>query len=51
MVVAASGLLMLLGEQQDAPPKAAGEFAFTGKGEMVFPAQYREWVYLSSGWA
>ncbi len=49
MVVTASGLLMLLGGTQGAAPKAAGEFGYTAKGEMVFPAEYRQWVYLSSG--
>jgi hypothetical protein len=28
---------------------AGGDAAFTATGELLFPAHYREWVYLSSG--
>src|ERR1700722_56644 len=29
--------------------KDQGSLRFTSKGEMIFPADYREWVWLSSG--
>jgi hypothetical protein len=45
-----AGLLLLAflqGGQTTAPPEEAP--AYTAKGKLVAPANYREWVYLTSG--
>ena len=46
-VIAALAGAGVLASPADAPPTAAARF--TQDGKLVFPADYRRWIYLSSG--
>jgi hypothetical protein len=51
--LAAAGCAMALAAAAQAPADSAAVAdtgpAYTDKGQMIFPADYRRWVYLSSG--
>jgi hypothetical protein len=55
IAVVAMAAAVLLGVRQSASlaqggaPAAQPPLAYTSQGELIFPAAYREWIYLSSG--
>ena len=48
-----AGLLVITGSHNGSmaqpAPKSSNDPAYTGDGKLVFPSNYREWIYLSSG--
>src|SRR5581483_355505 len=49
IVLAAVALSAAAVSHAQAPKKAASPIAYTADGKLQFPADYRTWVYLSSG--
>jgi hypothetical protein len=47
VIVAATGVLLALAASAGEAPKSAVDY--TDAGELKFPANYREWVFLSAG--
>lgn len=47
-IALAVGAVAVMLAQQSSPP-SAGTPQFTGNNELVVPADYREWIFLSSG--
>jgi hypothetical protein len=47
-VIGASAAAGVIASRAEAPPRVAAA-AFTPDGKLIFPADYRRWIYLSSG--